>query len=253
MSGEATKGKAGTPGKKYPRPKLAIDVVLISVGLDGSLLTAAIARPDQDAWALPGTYVHEGESAEDAAARALRDKAMIDNAALEQLHTFSDPGRDSRDWVVSVAYFALVPLVTLAGASIAPGANTFGVRVDWEGESGGPAHLAGSADGPAGSGLAAGMLAFDHADILGRAVLRLRGKAWYSGALLGLVEPEFTLAEIQVVYEAVLGRKLSKSAFRRRILASGLIAPTGTKREGPTVAFRPPALYRAAERKEPSR
>jgi len=251
MSGETTPTKPLSD--KYPLPHLAVDVVLLSVGLDGSLVSAAIARADQDAWALPGTFVHQGESAEDAAQRALRDKMGVDDAAIEQLHTFSNPDRDPRGWVVSVAYFALVPMVTLASASLTPGVNIFGVRAEWPGETGGPAYFAGSGSRTAKNGIEAHTLAFDHPDILGRAVLRLRGKAWYTGVLLGLVEPEFTLAELQVVYEAVLGRKLSKSAFRRRILAGGLIAPTGTKREGPGVAFRPPALYRAAKRQEPAR
>jgi 8-oxo-dGTP diphosphatase len=218
---------------------VAVDVVLLTI-CDGRLLTLLVRRPDQGTWALPGGFVRPGESADQAAARVLINKVGLEGLFLEQLYTFSAPERDPRGWVMSVAYYALVPWETLRGASKLcdePDARLFELGVAWTGELGGPATVI---DG-AGKPLA---LAFDHTDILGLAVLRLRGKIWYKPVAFETVPAQFSLGELQTVYETILGRSLNKSAFRRRLLASGLIAPTGSKRPSAESAFRPPALYR---------
>jgi 8-oxo-dGTP diphosphatase len=226
----------------YPRPNVAVDVVLLTI-CDGRLLTLLTRRPSQGIgalWSLPGGFVRPGESADDAAARVLTNKVGLEDLFLEQLYTFSAPERDPRGWVMSVAYYALVPWETLARASRLgdePDAKLFELGVAWAGEAGGPAVVK---DGT-GKPLA---LAFDHADILGMAVLRLRGKIWYKPVAFETVPAQFSLGELQTVYETILGRHLNKSAFRRRLLASGLIAPTGSKRPAGGAAFRPPALYR---------
>ena len=75
-------------------------------------------------------------------------------------------------------------------------------------------------------------------------MLRLRGKIWYKPVAFEMVPAQFSLGELQTVYETILGRPLNKSAFRRRLLISSLIAPTGSKRPPGGSAFRPPALYR---------
>jgi 8-oxo-dGTP diphosphatase len=218
---------------------VAVDVVLLTI-CDGRLLTLLARRPEPGAWALPGGFVRQGESADQTAARVLTDKVGLEGLFVEQLYTFSAPARDPRGWVMSVAYYALVPWETLHGASKLsdePDAKLFEAGVAWAGEIGGPATVI---DGT-GKHL---VLAFDHADILGLAVLRLRGKIWYKPVAFEMVPAQFSLGELQSVYEAILGRPLNKSAFRRRLLASGLISPTGSKRPAAESAFRPPALYR---------
>jgi 8-oxo-dGTP diphosphatase len=85
-------------------------------------------------------------------------------------------------------------------------------------------------------------LAFDHAAILGLAIGRLRGRLWYAPDAFALVPDEFTLLDLQVAYEAILGGRVDKNSFRRRILASGLVTPIGRRREG--LRSRPAELFR---------
>jgi 8-oxo-dGTP diphosphatase len=221
-------------------PEVAVDVVLLSIGSDGSLLTLLAKRdeePFEAEWALPGVFVLRNESLEAAAARALRDKAGIaGDIFVEQLFTFGALGRDPRGRIVSVAHYALVPEGRFLTA-VARNHEAVIARIDvpWLGESGGPV----KARSEAGAELA---LAFDHDRIIGTAVQRIRGKLNYAPIGFELLPDEFTLFELQRIHEAVLGRKLNKDSFRRRMLASGLIEETGHRREG--TSYRPASLYR---------
>jgi 8-oxo-dGTP diphosphatase len=85
-------------------------------------------------------------------------------------------------------------------------------------------------------------LAFDHATILGHAVKRIRGKLDYARIAFAFLPETFTLRALQAVYEVILGRTLNKPAFRRRMLDTGWIEPTGTREDA--AAFRPAELYR---------
>jgi 8-oxo-dGTP diphosphatase len=222
----------------YERLSVAIDVVLLSA-FDRDLHTVLIRRqdhPHKDRWALPGGFVRPPESLETAATRVLRDKAGLTDVFLEQLYTFGEPKRDPRTRVITVAYYALVEKGRFLGRADRGGAVvTARLDVRWPGETGGPA---GALD-PAGKPLS---LAFDHAEILGLAVKRLRGKLDYAPIGFELLGETFTLLELQRVHETILGRDLNKDSFRRRILASGLIKATGRSQTG--VEHRPAELYR---------
>jgi 8-oxo-dGTP diphosphatase len=186
-------------------------------------------------WALPGGLVRIDEPIDATASRVLRDKAGINNAYLEQLYTYGAVDRDPRERVVSVTYFALMPIEAIEVASRESADRTLArIAVDWEGETGGPAQ----AIAPDGATLD---LAFDHSDILGDVVKRLRGKLDYTPVALGLLPEFFTLREVQEVYEAILDRGLTKPAFRRKLLDRDIIKPTG-RREAAS-AFRPAELY----------
>jgi 8-oxo-dGTP diphosphatase len=139
--------------------------------------------------------------------------------------------------VVSVAYVALADLAQVEGAVAGFGEERIiaDLRVGWEGEQGGPVEAL-NADGTVMP------LAFDHAHILGTAVQRLRGKLDYAPVGFEFLPEEFTLRQLQVIHEAVLGRRLNKDSFRRRMLSSGQLEGTGA-REG-DVAYRPAELYR---------
>ena len=227
---------------RFDRPSVAVDVALVSTS-GGALRTLVVRRtehPAKGSWALPGTFVAAGESLEAAATRALAAKSGLSGLFLEQLYTFGDPKRDPRTRVLSVAYFALVDFerlaaVTGAGAEVAVAR----VVVPWEGETGGPVELTTEAGAPL-------PLAFDHADILGMAVKRLRGKLDYTPVGFQLLPPSFTLLELQRVHETVLDRPLNKDSFRRRMLASGLLEATGERQAD--VDHRPAERYRFARR-----
>ena len=229
---------------RFPRPSVAVDVVLLTV--DDAAIWALLGRrddhPARGRWALPGSFLRIDESLDAAAVRVLRSKAGLSDVFTEQLYSFGSPDRDPRTRVLSVAYYALVEPATLElGVAARPDRDLVLARLDvpWAGETGGPV-TALDADG------APLELAFDHADILGMAVKRIRGKLDYAPIGFELLPDAFSLRDLRLVHEAILGRALNKDSFRRRMLDRGLVVPTGERAAG--VGHRPPELYRFSDR-----
>lgn len=226
----------------YGRLALTVDAVLLGLheGRPAALLLKRDEPPGAGCWALPGGFVRVDETLDAAAERVLREKAGLAGLHMEQLYTFGALDRDPRMRIVSVAYLALLPEHAFAAAA-RNGAGLLPASIDvpWAGEAGGPVAVlppAGSAEsGPL-------RLAFDHADILALAMLRLRGKLDYSEVGFRLLPELFTLRQLQDVHEAILGTALNKPAFRRRMLDRGWLEPTGEREAG--TSFRPPELYR---------
>lgn len=208
----------------HPPFAVTVDLVLMTVADDTLvvLLQRRCEAPFAGSPALPGGFVGIDETLGDAARRVLSDKAGLaagQSAWLEQLYTFGDPQRDPRMRTVSVTYFALLPHAVLADAVAAR-----------------PDLLLGPVSG------CAEALAFDHAAIIATAHDRLRGKLDYSPIAFALLPDLFTLRDLQRVHEAITGTGFNKPAFRRRMLDTGWIEPTG-QREADT-PFRPAELYR---------
>jgi 8-oxo-dGTP diphosphatase len=227
---------------RYDRPSVAVDVALLAIR-NGALWTLLVRRqehPARGSWALPGVFVALDESLDAAAARALADKAGVADVFTEQLFTFGDPGRDPRARVISVAYYALVEPAALEGSAAGPDARLARLSVPWAGEAGGRVDALDDASAPV-------PLAFDHADILGMAVKRIRGKLDYAPIGFELLPSRFSLRDLRLVHEAILGRPLNKDSFRRRVLDRGLVVPTGEREAA--VDHRPPELYRFAHRR----
>lgn len=222
----------------FERPSVTVDVVLLAPA-EGGLRTILVRRdehPFLGCWALPGGFIRLEESFEAAAARILKTKTGLAKPYLEQLYTFGEPRRDPRTRVITVAYSALVDARRFQGADLAAGGTTVArLEVPWKHAEGGPVRALDGSGKPL-------PLAFDHASILGMAVQRLRGKLDYSLLAFELLPPLFTLYELQKVHEAVLGRRLNKDSFRRRLLATGDLAATGRLQED--VGHRPAELYR---------
>lgn len=216
-------------------PEVTVDIVLLSIASDGSLLTLVAQRdeePFKNDWALPGVFVGRNETLEATAARALKDKAGIaGDVFVEQLFTLGDLNRDPRGRILSVAHYALVP----EGRFVTAVARKTGAAIARIERAGASLRVCDEA----GNRLA---LAFDHERIIGMALERIRGKLNYAPIGFELLPDEFTLFELQHIHEAVLGHKLNKDSFRRKMLASDLIEDTGRRRSG--TAFRPAALYR---------
>jgi 8-oxo-dGTP diphosphatase len=226
---------AGYDSASFERPSVAVDVVLLAPA-EGNLHTLLVQRsehPFKGQWALPGGFIHLNEGLDAAAARVLREKTGLKGIFLEQLYTFGEPKRDPRTRILSVAYIALVDRDRLAASKAEEAVNR--LVVPWEDEIGGPVEALDAQGRPL-------PLAFDHAEILGLAVKRLRGKLDYSPVAFQLLPESFTLFDLQKVHETVLGRKLNKDSFRRRMLATGLLEPTGEQQDD--VGHRPAALYR---------
>jgi ADP-ribose pyrophosphatase YjhB (NUDIX family) len=186
----------------YPRPSVAVDVALLTVR-DGRLEVLVHERVtgfEAGRRSLPGTFVHVDELLADAALRALHDKVGVTGEQPEQLGVFDDPARDDRGRVLSVAHADLVPLERLGVADTMV-----------------PAHDPGD-------------LSFDHAAIARRAVEWARDLYRDRPDPRGLAGSEFTLFELQRVHEAVLGERLQKDTFRRRMLGS--LRETGASSSG---------------------
>jgi 8-oxo-dGTP diphosphatase len=211
---------------EYPRPALTVDCVVFGMD-EGDLKVLLIKRgvePFAGKWALPGGFVRMDESLDDAARRELEEEAGIRPSHLEQLYTFGEPGRDPRGRVVTVAYFALVKLSDhrVHASTDAREAAWFSV---W--------------DTP--------KLAFDHADILGTALQRLKGKVRYQPIGFELLPPKFTLTQLQRLYEIILERELDKRNFRKKILSMELLEELDEVEQD--VSHRAARLYRFDHKK----
>ena len=208
---------------EYERPNVTVDVALFALrkGRLCVLLAPRTAEPHAGVLALPGGYVHVDEDAdtEATARRVLMQKIGTAVPYVEQLYTFSGIARDPRGWSVSVAYYALLP----EGSVVLPEGALFM-----------PVDAVEALDPP---------LPFDHLAIVAKAVERLRGKSTYSGLPLFLLGREFTMREVQAVYETVLGETLPAASFRRRVEEQGLVRARGYMRVGK--ANRPAQLYEA--------
>lgn len=203
---------------------MAVVVVILTVreALLEVLLITRSAEPEKGLWALPGGLLLEGEGLDAAASRKLVEETGVEDLYLEQLFSFADLDSSQADGSVAVSYFALVDA---AVARLAP-------RKEWL-----PAwHALGELPG----------LAFNNGLIVNYALQRLRNKLQYSNAAYGLMPREFTLGNLQAVYESILVQPLDKRNFRRRVLSLGIIEETGKLRsEG---AHRPAMLYRFVSR-----
>lgn len=201
---------------------VAVLVVIFTVAEDRLrvLLIRRSAPPYQGWWSLPGGLLSPGEGPDEAAVRKLAEETGVADVYLEQLYTFWD--LDDREGL-AVAYFALVDA---RQAQLAQ-------RQEWP-----PAWTAVEELPP---------LAFKNQRVVDYALRRLRAKLEYSNVAYSLLPPQFTLSQLQRVYEAILGRRLDKRNFRRRMLSLGLIVPTGGRAaEG---RHRPAQLYAFKERR----
>ena len=236
---------AGYDASEFPHPSLTVDVALVTASQDSlqALLLRREHHPEIHKWALAGGFVGLDESLDAAAARILREKVGLSDVFLEQLYTFGEPARDPRTRVITVAYYALVPIDRLTAAGV-PGAEPTQLarlHVPWVGESGGPVE----ALDESGEVLP---LAFDHGKILGTVVQRLRGKLDYAPVGFEFLPEVFSLRALQQVHEVISGRRFNKDSFRRRMLASGQLEATGEHLTD--VEYRPPELYRVVHAAE---
>lgn len=211
---------------EHPRPALTADVVAVrfSAGVLEVLLIQRAGEPFAGSWALPGGFVEMDETVEHAAARELAEETGVSGVEVEQLHTFSEPGRDPRGRTVSVAHLAMLRAseVTVRAGDDASAAAFRPVS---------------EARG----------LAFDHDAIVAHALERLRFKARYEAFGLELMPAKFTLSELQRLYEVVLGRDLDKRNFRKKLLSRGFLVPLDEFQKG--VAHRAARFFRFDRRK----
>ena len=240
--------KAYNPGD-YKRPSVTTDILILGMNEDHSGLKILLIKrgnhPFIDCWALPGGFIEENETAYRAAARELEEETGLKGIYLDQVYTFTKPGRDPRTWVISIAYLALVPkLDEVKGCDDAEDAAWFDlnftdtsielsndekdVLIKYSLKKEAFSNGAVTYENYIPSLKSEEALAFDHVEILIEAMKKLREQILYNDQAFCLVDSKFTLPELQSAYEAVLGRPLYKKSFRDMV--SDKITETGTER-----------------------
>ncbi|HEY0272674.1 MAG TPA: NUDIX domain-containing protein [Chitinophaga sp.] len=186
--------------KRSPAISVAVDAVVFGYARTEGVSVLLIRRkypPFKDEWAIPGGFVQEKESLEDAVKRELREETGITVKYLEQLYTFGAPDRDPRQRIISVAYFALVKtarFMALKADTDASVAQWFNIT-----------------DLPA--------LAFDHKQILEKAIRRVQAKVRYEPIGFELLDKKFPFSDLENLYTSLLGREIDRRNFKKKILS----------------------------------
>lgn len=202
--------------------RVAVSTVIFTLrrlpGSDALQVVLPLVRrtrdPHEGQWALPGGWLDATEGLAAAASRTLAETTGLAPSYLEQLYAFGAVDR-SPTRVVSIVYWALLRADEITDSTVE--------NVSWF------------------DATDLSRLAFDHNEIVGYALWRLRNKVGYSRIAHGLLADEFTLADLREVYEAILGRRLDPANFRRQVENSGTLIPTDRFRTG---SHRPARLYR---------
>lgn len=215
----------------HPSIAVAVDLAVFTVRDDALsvLLVERGGEPYAGAWALPGGFLEPDEDAAQAAWRELHEETGVDlvDGHVEQLQTYSDPDRDPRGRIVSIAHVALAPDLP------EPSAGTDAAHAQWWVVD----DLLEAAEPPD--------LAFDHRQILLDARERVRAKLEYTTLACEFVHEPFTLPELRRVYTAVWGTAPDVGNFRRKVLGTdGFVISTDDEDASRGAAGRRAALYR---------
>ncbi len=210
----------------YPHPAVTVDTVIFTPG-NGGLEVLLIERrqdPFAGCWAVPGGFVEIDEDLDTAARRELQEETGLRDVVMEQFHTFGAPGRDPRERIISVAYMALVRReeMHVRAASDARDARWFAVSK-------------------------LPKLAFDHSEVLRRAVHQMRRRVAEGAFVFELLPPRFPLASARTLFESVLGHALDARRFNKELMGSGLLLPVA--KSGSNGANTRKLLYRMDRRK----
>ena len=203
--------------------KIAVDAIVFGYSKAEGVSVLLIKRkypPYKDSWAIPGGFILEDESLEDAVKRELLEETGIEVNYLEQLYTFGAPKRDPRQRIISIAYFALVKssrFQQLKASSDAKEAGWFSITK-------------------------LPLLAFDHKQILQTAIERVRAKIRYQPIGFELLDKKFPFADLEKLYTALLDRDIDRRNFTKKILSLGLLEDTG-ELAAVTGAGRPSKIY----------
>jgi len=213
----------------FERPSTSVDTAIFTV-LDNHLHVLTVKRaeyPFKDLWSLVGGFIdlQKDTDLESTAKRKLEEKTGVKTPYLEQFGTIGNKKRDPRGWSVTTVYFALIPCHEV---QLRSGKGVTDIK--WS---------------KVVAGRVKDKLAFDHAEILAKCTERLRGKVLYTSLPVHLMPTDFTLGELQKVYEIILDKKVDHKSFRRRILSADILEETDKMRHD---GRRPAHLYRLKKR-----
>ncbi len=196
---------------RYPHPAVTTDNVIF--GFDGEALNVLLIQrgmePYRERRAFPGGFLNMDETAEEGAARELKEETGVEDVYLEQLRAFSTVDRDPRERVITIAYYALVRQKDyhVIGADDAADARWFKLK-----------------ELPT--------LAFDHEYILKMALKRLNERIYFEPIGFRLLDEKFTIDELQHLYELILEEKFDSDDFLKKMLSLKIITPLSEKAEG---------------------
>lgn len=229
-------------------PSLSVDCVIF--GLDTREQALKILVYERDIFPggnsgnknlkFPGNLVAEDEDLDESAYRTLKELTGMQNVCLKQFQSFGNPTRikfdEEREWsekhygvkinrVVTIAYYALIRIDKQN-----PDQKLIKDKLRWINVD--------NADN----------LAFDHSFILTKARAALLQDLIFQNVIgYELLPQKFTLNHLQSMYEIILGNKLDKRNFRRKIAKADYIISLGEKQKG--VAHKPALLYRFDKKK----
>lgn len=187
---------------KYPHPSVTTDCVIF--GFDGGKLKVLLVErglePYKGRWAFPGGFVKIDESCEEGALRELEEETALKGTYVQQFHTYSDPNRDPRERVITVAFFALVRIQEVEAGDDANKAQWFVID-----------------EVP--------QLAFDHDVILRDALKRLRERIHFQPIGFELLPEKFTMRQLQNLYEAILDVHFDRGNFSKKMLHFNILTP----------------------------
>lgn len=213
-----------------PKFDSAFSIDCVIFGFEaGELKVLLIERnedPFKDWWALPGNLVEKDESVEDAATRILYELTNLKDMHMEQFHTFGNVNRHPLGRVITVAYYALIRII---GQKEVKPITQYAKKTSWH-----PVN-------------ALPKLGFDHSEIFETSIQKLRRRLSYQPIAFELLPEKFTLTQLQLLYEAILNKKLDKRNFRKKMISYGFLKELDEKQKG--VSYRAAKLYKFDRRK----
>lgn len=225
----------------YPRPAVATDCVVFGYDCQMKVLKVLLIKRGGDDcyknyWAFPGGCVRENETVENCAFRELTEETSIKTNPeyLEQFHIFSDPERDKRKRVISVAFLALVNDSEVKGGSDAKEARWFTLKDKYDLPNNEENSLIAKdllVDGDLlvveeennNNNTQIGKLAFDHDKMFVLALKKLREIVFIEPIVFKLLPKEFTMTELQVLYEKILGVEFDRRNFSKKMKSTGIL------------------------------
>lgn len=189
---------------KYPHPAVTTDCVILTFHEDRLkiLLIRRGIEPYKGCWALPGGFLRMDESAEEGAVRELREETGVTGCTIKQFHTFSAPGRDPRERVITIAFYALMKWQKATGADDAELAEWLPVD-------------------------SLPPLAFDHEEIVRMAMESIRRDIYFEPVGFELLNDIFSMPEVQKVYEAILGKEFDRRNFAKKMKHLDILEEVG--------------------------
>lgn len=223
-------------------PSVSVDLVIFGFH-ENQLKILLLKNKDKSSWSLPGGFINRSESLVAAAKRILSERTGLEEIFLQQFHVFGDPertrennraalleeqigddknAREIKEWIlgrfITVGYYAL-----LEYTEVKTRPDIFSLDCSWHDQNALPGLIS------------------DHDQIIASALNTLRQHLNYQPLGINLLPKEFTMPELQRLYETILNKTLDRRNFQRKMLSYNILERQPLKRTGG--AYKAPYLY----------